>query len=78
MTVFLRKSESKLYYAGYGRWAAQTDRAKPFHSIEDALLLNRQERLQGMEVVVQHSTPGSKMVLPIGAQEWRKRQPIFF
>ncbi len=70
MMVLLRDGVSKLFYAGQGRWVAQPGLAKGFHSIEDALLLNRQDHLKGTEIVIQHSTPGSKVVLPIGLQNW--------
>jgi hypothetical protein len=77
MVVLLRKAELKVYYAGRGRWVADPGVALSFHSIEDALLLNRQDHLQGTEIVIQHSAPGLKVVLPIGVQQWNKQQWSF-
>jgi hypothetical protein len=37
----------------------------PFDTIEEALLFNRREQLQDMEVVILHAS-NNKMVLPVG------------
>jgi hypothetical protein len=76
--VFLRDSESKRYYAGRGRWVAKPSQAWVFQSIEEALLHNRQEGLKHMEIILQHTRPGSTQVLPIGKGLWYKDRWSFF
>ncbi|HWH68898.1 MAG TPA: hypothetical protein VNT26_05905 [Candidatus Sulfotelmatobacter sp.] len=78
MLVFLRNSQTKLYYAGHGRWVTKPNRALAFQTVEEALLLNRQEHLHEMEIVYQHSASGSTRVLPIGQTDWHKERVTFF
>ncbi len=66
MIVHLRNKETKLYYAGKGRWVAGPPPQLRFHSIPEALLYSRQERLPKMEVVLLHSDSLHKVVLPVG------------
>jgi len=66
MVVHLRNSESKLYYAGRGRWMGRPPPELRFHSVAEALLYSRQEGLRGMEVVLLHSDSLHKVVLPAG------------
>lgn len=66
MIVHLRNKESKLYYAGRGRWVSGPPSQLRFNSIPEALLYSRQERLHKMEVVLLHSDSMHKVVLPVG------------
>ncbi len=66
MIVHLRNKETKLYYAGRGRWVAGPPAQLRFQSIPDALLYSRQEGLTKMEVVLLHSDSLHKVVLPVG------------
>jgi hypothetical protein len=66
MIVHLRNKETKLYYAGHGRWTARPPAQLRFNSIPDALLYSRQEHLRAMEVVLLHSDSLHKVVLPVG------------
>ncbi|HEY5915423.1 MAG TPA: hypothetical protein VJA21_32980 [Verrucomicrobiae bacterium] len=66
MIVHLRNKESKLYYAGRGRWVGGPPPQLRFNSVAEALLYNRQERLSKMEVVLLHSESGHKVVFPVG------------
>ncbi len=66
MIVHLRNKESKLYYAGRGRWVAGPPPELKFQSIPEALLFSRQEGLHQMEVVLLHSDSLHKVVLPVG------------
>ncbi len=66
MIVHLRNKESKLYYAGRGRWVAGPPPQLHFNNIPEALLFSRQERLSNMEVVLLHSDSMHKVVLPVG------------
>ncbi len=66
MIVHLRNKETKLYYAGRGKWVAGPPAQLRFNSIPDALLYSRQEGLNGMEVVLLHSDSLHKVVLPVG------------
>jgi hypothetical protein len=78
MLVLLRDHQTLLYYAGHGRWTARTSSALNFHCVEDALLRNRQEHLEHTEIVVQHSLPSSKVVLPVGKRRWYDPRQTFF
>lgn len=78
MLVLLRDRQTKLFYAAHGRWTSIPAFAYDFHSVEDALLRNRQEHLENTEVVVQHSAPSSTVVLPIGKRQWYDSQRTFF
>ena len=75
--VLLRKIDGKVYYSGYGRWAPTSSRALAFETIEEALLFNRQEHLQGTEIVLEHSDLHHWRVLPIGVTKWQDRQSSF-
>jgi hypothetical protein len=66
MIVHLRNGETKLYYAGLGRWVAGPPQELKFYSIPEALLYSRHEGLHGMEVVLLHSDSLHKVVLPAG------------
>lgn len=66
MIVHLRNRETKLYYAGRGRWVAGPPPEPRFHNIAEALLYSRQEGLRNMEVVLLHSDSLHKVVLPAG------------
>jgi hypothetical protein len=66
MIVHLRNKESKLYYAGKGRWVSGPPPQLRFNSIPEALLYSRQEALHNMEVVLLHSDSMHKVVLPVG------------
>ena len=66
MIVHLRNKETKLYYAGKGRWVSGPPSQLRFNSIPEALLYSRQERLSKMEVVLLHSDSMHKVVLPVG------------
>jgi hypothetical protein len=69
-TVLLRESEKRLYYGRQGRWVPEVSAALIFETIGDALLFNRQHHLHKTEIVLQHSEPGKKTVLPIGNRAW--------
>jgi len=66
MIVHLRNKETKLYYAGRGKWVSGPPPELRFFSIPDALLFSRQEGLRHMEVVLLHSDSLHKVVLPVG------------
>ena len=66
MIVHLRNKETKLYYAGKGRWMIGPPAVLSFKTIPEALLYSRQERLRDMEVVLLHSDSFHKVVLPAG------------
>ena len=66
MVVHLRNKETKLYYAGSGRWMIGPPAVLKFNTIPEALLYSRQERLSKMEVVLLHSDSMHKVVLPVG------------
>lgn len=66
MVVHLRNKETKLYYAGSGRWMIGPPAVLKFNTIPEALLYSRQERLRDMEVVLLHSDSFHKVVMPIG------------
>ncbi|PWU10479.1 MAG: hypothetical protein C5B50_25600 [Verrucomicrobia bacterium] len=71
MTLFLRSKQTHLYYAGLSRWVEKPREAVGFQTVEDALLLRHEQRLQQMELVIQHGAPSFKeVVLPIGAKTW--------
>ncbi len=66
MIVHLRNKETKLYYAGSGRWMIGPPAVLRFNTIPEALLYSRQERLRDMEVVLLHSDSFHKVVMPVG------------
>lgn len=66
MFVHLRNKETKLYYAGKGRWMIGPPAVLKFNNIPEALLYSRQEGLPNMEVVLLHSDSMHKVVLPVG------------
>ncbi|HWI57722.1 MAG TPA: hypothetical protein VNZ22_10885 [Bacillota bacterium] len=69
MKVCLRHIETKLYYAGKEQWVEEPAMAMGFHSMDEALRLYHVDGLRDMEMVVQHSAPGLKVVLPLGISE---------
>ncbi len=78
MLVLLRDHRSRLYYAEQRRWTSNPVAALNFHSVEDALLRNRQEHLAHTEIVVKHSLHHSTVVLPVGRQRWYDPRRTFF
>ncbi len=76
MRVLLRKQGTRLYYGGSGRWVVEDLRATDFHSVEEALLLNRREHLVQTEVLIVHSDAQHTKALPVGVRQWITRQWI--
>ncbi len=72
----MRKRGTKLYFGGRGRWVTRDALALRFETVEEALLFNRREHLQDMEVVIAHSDQQHKRVLPITGATWTNPQWI--
>jgi hypothetical protein len=65
MKVLLRKTNDKLYYVGFNQWAADARYARDFKGVEQALELQRDEKLAAMEVVLSYDDPAYELVLPM-------------
>lgn len=68
--VLLRETNRRLYYGRRGGWVLEVAGALTFETVEDALLFNRSHHLHKTEIVLQHSDPEKRTVLPIGAGAW--------
>ena len=73
-TVVLRETGKRLYYGPQGTWVPEVSGALKFETIEDALLFNRQHHLHKTEIVLQHSDPTKRTILPIGNGSWAAKR----
>ena len=65
MKVLLRNTKSGHYYVGNNQWTADSKQARDFERVEQAIQLNRDEQLTGMEVILSFDDHLSDLVLPI-------------
>ena len=66
--VFLRKSETGLWYAGPERWVGGCSGAHDFGTVEEAIGFWRGLGVDGAEVVLHYDDPECDLVLPLRGQ----------
>jgi hypothetical protein len=65
MKVLLRKTKTSLYYVGANQWTSDPKQARVFEQVEQAIQLQREERLIGVEVVLSYNDLLGDLVLPL-------------
>jgi hypothetical protein len=66
--VFLRNSETGLWYAGADRWVAGSGGGRDFGTVEEAIDCWRGMGVDGVEVVLHYDDPQCDLVLPLSEQ----------
>lgn len=69
MRVLLQNKQSKLYYATLNRRVSNPAGALDFHRVPDAAKFALEQKLFGMEIVVNYTEPECEVRLPV-LPEW--------
>ena len=67
MKVFLRNTKTSHYYVGNNQWTPDSEYARAFEQVEEAIQVYREEQLTGVEVVLSYEDPLCTLVLPLPA-----------
>jgi hypothetical protein len=65
MKVVLHSTKTNLYYVAPNQWTADPKQARDFEQVHNAIRVDREERMTGMEVVLSYDDPFPDLTLPL-------------